>query len=96
MALDSTPAPGSFTVPPLHGWQGIVAVLLVAVAVGVAFLLIGAVVTGRRASPEWDAWLDGRSRGRSETLDLPPVPDSPGGLSPSGETADPLRTRVRR
>lgn len=96
MSSDERPAPGSLTVPLLDGWVGIVVVLLVVVVVGVAFLLMGAVTTGRRGSPEWQAWLDGRSRGRSEARDLPPVPDSPGGRPPSGETADPLRTRVRR
>ncbi|SOC49667.1 hypothetical protein SAMN05660748_2398 [Blastococcus aggregatus] len=67
----ATAAPGSPTVPPLAGWQGIVVALLAVLVVGVAFLVIGALATAtRRRSPEWEAWLHGRSRNR---FDLAPA-----------------------
>jgi len=62
MRADTAPAPGSLTVPPLAGWEGIVVALLVVLAVAVGFLLIGALATAHHRSPEWQAWLDGRSR----------------------------------
>jgi hypothetical protein len=65
MPAVTAPAPGSPTVPPLAGWEGIVLALLAVLVVGVAFLVIGALATAsRRRSPEWEAWLDGRSRSR--------------------------------
>ena len=64
MTPDPSPAPGSLTVPPLFGWEGIVALLVAAVVIGVAYLALSALFTSRRPSAEWDAWLQGRSRDR--------------------------------
>lgn len=48
--------------------------LLAVLLVGVAFLVIGALATTtRRRSPEWEAWLDGRSRGRLDLATAAPV-----------------------
>ncbi len=83
MPLASVPAPGSPTVPPLAGWEGIVLALLAVLVVGVAFLVIGALATAaRRPSPEWEAWLDGRSRGRADLA--PTAPDHPVDHGPGG------------
>lgn len=71
MSTDATPAPGSLTVPPLFGWEGLVALLVAAVVIGVGFLVLSAVSASRRPSADWDAWLQGRSRGtgtRSRTV----------------------------
>lgn len=64
-------APGSLTVPPLDGWEGLVLGLLAAVVIGVAFLLVDALGTDRSSSAEWQEWLDGRSRSRSIGSDEP-------------------------
>ncbi len=71
------PAPGSLTVPLLTGWEGLVLMLLAVVAVALGFLVIGALATGRRSrSPEWQAWLEGRSRSRLEPGE-PTAADAP-------------------
>ena len=43
----TAPLPGSMTVPPLYGWEFIAVVLLVVVAVAVAFVLMAAAQSGR-------------------------------------------------
>jgi flagellar biosynthesis/type III secretory pathway M-ring protein FliF/YscJ len=62
----TAPLPGSMTVPPLFGWEFIAVVLLVAVAVAVAFFLMAA--AGRNVSEraEMQAWLEARSSGRRQ------------------------------
>lgn len=65
--LDSVPDPGGLSVPPLHGWQGVAVALVAVLVVGVVFLAclaLGAARSARRGSPEWEAWLDARSRER--------------------------------
>lgn len=57
-----SPLPGSLTVPPLHGWWGIVAVLVLAAVVGVGFLIAGTTSRSASRSGEWEEWLEGRSR----------------------------------
>ncbi|MET0764738.1 MAG: hypothetical protein ABWY29_07715 [Blastococcus sp.] len=54
------PLPGSMTVPPLFGWEVIVVVLLLFVALAVTFFVLSA--TGRNTSErrELQAWLDAR------------------------------------
>jgi uncharacterized membrane protein len=54
------------TVPPLFGWEFIAVVLLVVVAVAVAFFLMAA--AGRNVSEraEMQAWLEARSSGRRQ------------------------------
>jgi hypothetical protein len=51
------------TVPPLFGWEFIAVVLLLLVALAVAFFVIAA--AGRNVSEraELQAWLDARSQG---------------------------------
>jgi hypothetical protein len=61
MAPAPTPPPGSMTVPPLFGWEFILAGLLVLVAVAVAFLVVGSARASRSERAEWQAWLDARS-----------------------------------
>jgi len=58
------------TVPPLFGWEAILTVLVVVVAVAVAFLLIGSARADGTERSEWQAWLDARSSRRGH-----PVPD---------------------
>ena len=81
MPLDPAPAPGSPTVPPLAGWEGVVLALLAVLVVGLVFLVVGALVTAtRRPSAEWEAWLAGRSRSRFDPASAapgPPVEDAP-------------------
>lgn len=78
------PAPGSLTVPPLAGWEGIVLALAAVLAVAVLFLAVGAWATSRRRlSPEWQAWLAGRSRpriGSPAPVHVADVPDEGVGL----------------
>jgi hypothetical protein len=62
--VTTPPAPGSMTVPPLFGWEGIILVLALLTAVAVAFLLIGAAGSSARGRSEWEAWLEARSRPR--------------------------------
>ncbi|MFD2093364.1 hypothetical protein [Blastococcus deserti] len=76
--VSSPQAPGGMTVPLLFGWQHILAVLLVLVAVAVVFLLIGATGAGGNERSEWQAWLDARAGRRAdpagEPLDDPAEP----------------------
>ena len=66
MTPDATPAPGSLTVPPLFGWEGIVVLLVVALVIGVGYLVVSALSASRRPSADWDEWLQGRSRDRHD------------------------------
>ena len=62
MAPAPTPLPpGSLTVPPTFGWQEILTVLVLVVAVAVVFLVIGVVSASLNGRREWEAWLDGRT-----------------------------------
>jgi hypothetical protein len=72
------------TVPPLFGWEFILAGLLLLVALAVAFFVLSA--AGRNVSEraELQAWLDARSRARGE-----PATDDP-------LDADPRSTEVPR
>ena len=49
------------TVPPLFGWEGIVTVVAIMVAVGVCYLLVLASRTSSDSRSEWQAFLDARS-----------------------------------
>jgi hypothetical protein len=65
MAPASTsPVPGNMTVPPMFGWEDILTVLVTTIAVGLAFLVIGAVLASLSGRGEWQAFLDARSRHR--------------------------------
>jgi hypothetical protein len=52
------------TVPPLFGWEAILAVLVVVLVVGVAFLVVGAARASGTERSEWQAWLEARSHPR--------------------------------
>jgi len=91
MTSDATPAPGSLTVPPLFGWEGIVVLLLASVVIGVGYLVLSAMAATRRPSADWDAWLQSRSRDRDELADAPigtggarPGPSPAGSRDPRG------------
>ncbi len=71
MTPDPSPAPGSLTVPPLFGWEGIVVLLVAALVIGVSYLVASALSAGRRPSADWDEWLQGRSRDRGDAVDGP-------------------------
>jgi hypothetical protein len=58
------PLPGSMTVPLLFGWENILVVLVVLVAVAVVFFLASAAGTGEDHRSEWQAGLEARSRDR--------------------------------
>ena len=60
------PVPGNMTVPPMHGWVEIVALLGAVVAVAVAFFVIAAGWSAFSGRSEWQAWLDGRSDRRRD------------------------------
>lgn len=62
------------TVPPLFGWEEILAVLGLVTAAAVAFLLIATVCTAVIGRWEWQAFLAGRSR-RQEWGPPAPEPD---------------------
>ena len=68
MTPDATPEPGSLTVPPLFGWEGIVVLLVAAVVIGVGYLVLSALSASRRPSADWDEWLQGRSRNRHDVV----------------------------
>jgi hypothetical protein len=50
------------TVPFLFGWQGIVTLLVVLIAVGVVFLVVSASRATQDTRSEWQVYLDSRSR----------------------------------
>lgn len=84
-SVPTEPLPGSMTVPPLFGWENILLVLIVLVAVAVAFFVASAAGTDEDGRSEWQAGLDARSRDRvdpaADVLErpvrpLPAVPDS--------------------
>jgi hypothetical protein len=91
MTPDPTPEPGSLTVPPLFGWEGIVVLLVLAVVIGVGYLVLSAMSASRRPSADWDEWLQGRSRDRHATA---PGPGTPRTDPASGRTGE--RYGVRR
>ena len=65
MAPDTTPLdPGSMTVPPLFGWQHIVAVLALMAVVAAVFLVLAGTRGAVHGRPDWQAWLDARSSRR--------------------------------
>jgi hypothetical protein len=60
------------TVPPLFGWEEILAVLILLVIVAVAVLVVLAAGTDASDRSEWQAWLDARSGERPDP-DGPPI-----------------------
>lgn len=52
------------TVPPLFGWEVILTVLVLLVALAVAFFLASAAGTAADDRSDWQAWLDARSSRR--------------------------------
>jgi hypothetical protein len=74
--------PGSMTVPPLFGWEHIVAVLALMALVGAAFLLHSTVRGSVHGRSDWQSWLDARSSrpvlsARAEQV------ETPAGIHPS-------------
>jgi hypothetical protein len=65
----AAPLPGSMTVPPLFGWELILTVLLILIALGVAFLVASAVGKSGESRAEWQAGLASRSRRRPDWVD---------------------------
>ncbi|MGY1617282.1 hypothetical protein ACI797_11135 [Geodermatophilus sp. SYSU D00691] len=62
MTPDATaPAPGSMTVPPLFGWELLLAGSALVVLLAVVGLVVLAAGRDRSGRSEWQAWLDGRS-----------------------------------
>jgi hypothetical protein len=55
------------TVPPLFGWEVILTVLVLLVALAVAFFLASAAGTAADDRSDWEAWLDARSTRRRPT-----------------------------
>lgn len=53
--------PGSMTVPPLFGWEHIVAVLALMAVIGAAFLLHSVARGASQGRSDWQSWLDARS-----------------------------------
>jgi len=50
------------TVPVLFGWETVVTIVVIVMAVGVAFLLISAARTSGGGRSEWQAYLESRSK----------------------------------
>ena len=74
-SFPSEPFPGSMTVPPLFGWENILIVLILLIAVAVAFFVASVTGTGADSRAEWQAGLDARSRDRLVPgVDLPDRP----------------------
>ena len=65
----TAPAPGSMTVPFLFQWEVLLAVVVVAMVLAVAFLVLWSTRTHAEDRAEWQAWLAARSRhpGRDHT-----------------------------
>ena len=76
MTPDATPEPGSLTVPPLFGWEGIAVLLVAAVVIGVGYLVLSALSASRHTSADWDEWLQVRSQDRHGAVDEPAVPQA--------------------
>ena len=79
--VPTPPLPGSMTVPPLFGWDAILTVLAVLIALAVVFFLVAAAGRSVDSRSEWQAGLAARSRVRR----------FPDGESPDGPD-EPLRT----
>lgn len=62
------------TVPPLSGWEHVLIVLLLLIAVTVAYLVVAASTAHRSGRPEWQAELDARSSRRRDAATGPPAP----------------------
>jgi hypothetical protein len=62
--VPAPPLPGSMTVPPLFGWQDILTVLAVLIALAVLFFLASAAGKSVDGRSEWQAGLEARSRER--------------------------------
>jgi hypothetical protein len=63
------PPPGSMTVPPLFGWETIVAVLVLLLVVAVVFFVASASGRAPSGRSEFQAWLDARSNRHGESTD---------------------------
>lgn len=50
------------TVAPLHGWVGIVVLLVLTVLVGVGFVVAGSLSRETSSATEWQSYLQSRSR----------------------------------
>ena len=92
MTPDATPEPGSLTVPPLFGWEGIVVLLVAAVVIGVGYLVLSALSASHRPSADWDEWLQGRSRNRHDPSDGADVPRPVASPDRSGRGHGPHRS----
>jgi hypothetical protein len=57
------------TVPPLFGWEVILTVLVLVVALAVAFFLVSAAGTAQENRSDWEAWLQARSSRRRHPAD---------------------------
>jgi hypothetical protein len=60
--VPTPPLPGSMTVPPLFGWEDILTVLAVLIALAVVFFLASAAGRSADSRSEWQAGLQARSR----------------------------------
>jgi hypothetical protein len=85
------PAPGSLTVPPLFGWEGIATVVVLVVAVAVVFLVVAVTRAGADQRSEWQAWLDARSSVR-----MGPGPGPDDRLLGDGEARQPRSATYAR
>jgi hypothetical protein len=83
------------TVPPLFGWEAIVAVLVLLLAVAVAFFVLSATGHAPSGQTEFQAWLEARSSRHpaSDETDAP----MPGNARGEGRRAayDPSRRGSR-
>jgi hypothetical protein len=72
------------TVSFLFGWQGLVTLLVLVIAVGLVFLLISAVRTTRDTQAEWQEYLGARSRTAGRDPERADAPMARGGEPASG------------
>jgi hypothetical protein len=67
------PPPGSMTVPPLFGWEGILTVVAILLIVAVGYLVILASRTSKDGRSEWQAFLDARSSRPATDVSIGPT-----------------------
>jgi hypothetical protein len=82
------PPPGSMTVPPLFGWEGILTVVAILLIVAVGYLVILASRTSKDSRSEWQAFLDARSSRPATDL------GSPGAAQPGSDSCPAGTARV--
>ncbi|RFU21923.1 hypothetical protein [Geodermatophilus marinus] len=83
-----TPAPGSMTVPLLHGWEDVATFVALVVLAALLLLVAGAIGLAGNSRSEWQAWLAARPSRRDAA-------EGPRRGLPGGPARDQAGTRSR-